>query len=324
MASKEFHMTFSESIAVLIPCYNEEPTIAIVVRKFKSVLPDANVYVYDNNSTDNSFEIAKSSGAFVHKEFLQGKGNVVRRMFSDIEADIYILIDGDDTYDAEKAPTMINHLIEHKLDMVNGKRVTKEKTAYRMGHRFGNALLSNSIQILFGNQITDLLSGYRVFSKRFVKSFPALSLGFEIETEMTIHALDLKMPVAEIETPYYSRPEGSNSKLHTYYDGLRILLTIFNLVKYERPLLFFSFFFSIFFILSISLCAPVFSEYIQTGLVSGMPMALLSSGFMLLAFLCFFTGLILDTVTHGRRESKRMKYLNTSPISYIQGLQIKN
>lgn len=297
-------------IAVMVPCYNEEKTIADVVNKFRAAIPQATVYVYDNNSNDRTVEMALSSGAIVKKELLQGKGNVVRRMFADIEADIYILVDGDGTYNAECAKRMISHLIENQLDMVNGKRVSIEKSAYRKGHRLGNALMSKIVQVLFGNRITDLFSGYRAFSRRFVKSFPALSLGFEIETELTVHALDLRMPVSEVETPYYSRPKGSFSKLNTYSDGLRILLAIFNMVKYERPLAFFLSLFALLFCISMGFFWPVLTEYLNTGLVPRIPTTLLSTALMLLAFLCLLTGLILDNVTQGRRELKRLNYLN--------------
>ena len=298
------------SIAVLIPCYNEEVAIAKVVKDFKAELPQANIYVYDNNSTDDTVAKAKSAGAIVRREKIQGKGNVVRRMFADVEADIYVLVDGDDTYDASSIKQMITLLEDEKLDMVNGARVTDIKEAYRFGHRFGNRLLTKLVQMLFGNEIEDMLSGYRVFSRRFVKSFPALSTGFEIETELTVHALELKMPIAEVKTPYKNRPQGSVSKLHTYRDGFRILKSILTLLKEERPLLFFSTLFIFLFFLSVGLAWPIFIEYLKTGLVPRLPTAVLSTGIMILAFLSLFSGLILDTVTHGRWEIKRMRYLS--------------
>jgi glycosyltransferase involved in cell wall biosynthesis len=296
-------------IAVLVPCMNEEAAIARVVRSFRAALPDADIYVYDNNSTDGTVEAARAAGAVVRAEPLQGKGHVVRRMFSDIEAEVYILVDGDDTYDAASSPAMIARLLEEQLDMVNASREEQNKAAYRPGHRFGNALLTGMVAAIFGNRFNDLLSGYRVFSRRFVKSFPALSTGFEIETELTVHALELRMPVAEVATPYKDRPAGSASKLKTYRDGVRILKTIVNLMKGERPLLFFSMAFGALALLSMVLAYPVIETYRRTGLVPRFPTAILSTGIMLLAFLCLFAGLILDTVTHGRRELKRLRYL---------------
>jgi len=296
-------------IAVLVPCMNEEAAIARVVVNFRAALPDAEIYVYDNNSTDGTIQAARAAGAVVRAEPLQGKGNVVRRMFSDVEADVYVLVDGDDTYDAASSPAMIARLIDDQLDMVNGSREEQNQAAYRPGHRFGNALLTGMVAVIFGNRFSDLLSGYRVFSRRFVKSFPALSTGFEIETELTVHALELRMPVAEIATPYKDRPVGSMSKLKTYRDGVRILKTIVNLMKGERPLLFFSIAFAVLALLALVLVYPVLQTYRETGLVPRFPTAILSTGLMLLAFLCLFAGLILDTVTHGRREVKRLRYL---------------
>jgi glycosyltransferase involved in cell wall biosynthesis len=296
-------------VAVLIPCYNEEIAITQVVQDFKETLPDAAVYVYDNNSKDETRSRALEAGAIVRTEKMQGKGNVVRRMFADIEADIYILVDGDDTYDAGAAPAMIQLLEQETLDMVNGARVTDLRQAYRPGHRLGNKVLTNLVQFLFGKQIDDMLSGYRAFSRRFVKSFPALSTGFEIETELTVHSLELRMPIAEVETYYKDRPEGSISKLNTYRDGFRILKTILMLLKEERPLLFFTWIFFILAMLSLGLAWPILIEYIQTGLVPRFPTAILSTGIMLLAFLSLFSGFILDTITHGRWETKRMAYL---------------
>jgi glycosyltransferase involved in cell wall biosynthesis len=296
-------------IAVLVPCMNEETAVAQVVLGFRTAIPSAVVYVYDNNSTDRTAEIARASGAVVRAEPLRGKGHVVRRMFSDIEADVYILVDGDDTYDASASPVMVRRLLDERLDMVNAARTAQHKTAYRAGHEFGNAILTSMVALLFGNRFHDLLSGYRVFSRRFVKSFPALSTGFEIETELTVHALELQMPIAEIETIYKDRPAGSASKLKTYQDGARILRTIVDLVKGERPLLFFSIGAAILAVLSVCLAIPLFETYGRTGLVPRFPTAILCIGIMLLAFLCFFAGLILDTVTHGRRELKRLHYL---------------
>src|ERR1700724_531317 len=227
-------------IAVLVPCYNEETAVAQVIADFRAALPGAKIYVYDNNSTDHTIEVARAAGAVVRRELHQGKGNVVRRMFTDLDADIYVLVDGDATYDAASAGGMIARLIEERLDMVVGARVDQEQAAYRPGHRAGNLLLTAFVTMVFGSAFTDVLSGYRVFSRRFIKSFPALSGGFEIETELTVHALELGLPVAEIATPYYARPKGSASKLNTWRDGLRILWTIVRLYKSERPLHFFA------------------------------------------------------------------------------------
>ena len=296
-------------VAVLIPCYNEEIAIAKVVRDFRHSLPDATIYVYDNNSTDSTGTMARSAGAVVRREMLQGKGYVVRRMFADIEADIYLLVDGDDTYDANDAPRMVQLLVEEQLDMVNGARVTDIKAAYRPGHRFGNAMLTGMVSRIFGNRVSDMLSGYRVFSRRFVKTFPALASGFEIETEFTVHALELGMAVGDVTTAYRDRPAGSVSKLRTYTDGIRILRTIITLVKEERPLQFFSLIGVVLLIASLGLGLPVIIEYLQTSLVPRLPSAVLATGLILLSFLCFVCGLILDTVTRGRQEGKRLAYL---------------
>ncbi|MGO8952331.1 MAG: glycosyltransferase family 2 protein [Rhodomicrobium sp.] len=303
-------------IAVLIPCYNEEVTIAKVVSDFRSALPAALIYVYDNNSKDRTAELARDAGAIVRKETLQGKGNVMRRMFADIEADVYVLADGDDTYDAPSAPKLISELLQNHLDMVNGLRQTEAKEAYRLGHRFGNMLLTGTVRKLFGDRFLDMLSGYRVLSRRFVKSFPALATGFEIETELTIHALELRMPAAEIPTPYRGRPEGSASKLRTFHDGFRILRTIAVLVKRERPLSFFGGLCAVLVVSALILGAPVVETYFETGLVPRLPTAVLATGLVLLGFLSLTCGLILDTVTHGRRELKRLFYLQHRASGY--------
>jgi len=298
------------TIAVLIPCYNEEAAIGTVVRDFRAALPDATVYVYDNNSADRTVEVAREAGAVVRHEPLQGKGNVMRRMFSDIEADVYVLVDGDDTYHAPSAPMMVRRLWEEQLDMVNGARVTDIVAAYRPGHRLGNKVLTGLVAEVFGHRIHDMLSGYRVFSRRFVKSFPALASGFETETELTVHALELRMPIAEVSAPYKDRPVGSVSKLRTYRDGFRILKTILVLVKEERPLPFFAAIFALLTGISLMLAVPIFITYFSTGLVPRLPTAVLATGTMVLAFLSLTCGLILDTVTHGRREMKRLRYLS--------------
>lgn len=297
------------SIAVLIPCCNEEAAIGRVVRDFQQALPEATIYVYDNNSVDKTVEEAARADAVVCHERLQGKGNVVRRMFADIEADIYVLVDGDATYHAPSAPVMVQTLIEGQYDMVSGQRVTETEAAYRLGHRFGNKLLTLMVSAIFGSRFCDLLSGYRVFSRRFIKSFPALATGFEIETELTVHALELRMPTAEVATPYTSRPVGSESKLRTFRDGLRILGTILTLIKEERPFSFFGVIAASLLGLSLILVAPIFQTYFETGLVPRLPTAILSAGILLLAFISLACGLIVDTITLGRREAKRMRYL---------------
>jgi len=296
-------------VAVLVPCYNEERAIAKVVADFRSALPQATIYVYDNNSTDGTVEAAAKAGAVVRRETHQGKGHVVRRMFNDIEADIYLLVDGDATYDAPSAPAMIAKLTEDRLDMVVASRVDREDAAYRRGHRTGNFMLTSFVAHIFGRAFTDILSGYRAFSRRFVKSFPILSGGFEIETELTVHALELELPVGEIATPYYSRPLGSASKLSTWHDGFRILWTVLRLYRAERPLSLFGAFGIALIIMSIGLAIPIVITYVQEGIVPRLPTAVLSTGLVLLGFLSIACGLILDTVTRGRREAKLIAYL---------------
>lgn len=299
-------------IAILIPCYNESPTIAKVVKDFRRALPEASIYVYDNNSQDDTASTAAEAGAVVRREDMQGKGNVVRRMFRDIEADFYILVDGDDTYDAEIASQMLRLAMEEACDLVNCIRRGTEQEAYRRGHRFGNQMLTGMVRYIFGNRVQDMLSGYKVLSRRFVKSFPALSGGFDIETELTVHALELSMPVAHVEGGYRGRSEGSESKLHTYRDGLRILWLIGILFKHERPLQFFSWIGLVLMLISLALGIPVVLQFLQTGLVIRLPTAVLAMGIMLVAFLSIVTGLILDTVTRGRREAKMLTYLRYS------------
>ncbi len=296
-------------IAVLIPCYNEEVAIAAVVRDFRTALPEAAIYVYDNNSSDRTLDAARSAGAIARTERLQGKGHVIRRMFADIEADAYVLVDGDDTYSAACSPAMVRLLLDDGLDMVNGARVSEATAAYRPGHRFGNAVLTGLVAWIFGGHVSDMLSGYRVFSRRFVKSFPALSGGFETETEFTVHSLELCMPIGELPTPYKKRPAGSTSKLRTYSDGLRILRTIVVLVKEERPLQFFALAAALQMLVAIGLAVPVFVDFIHTGLVPRLPTAVLSTGIALLACLSLTCGMILDSVSRGRKEFKRLSYL---------------
>jgi len=306
-------MKYQPSIAVLVPCHNEELTVVDVVNHFQEALPRCTVYVYDNNSTDNTMGVAKTTSAIVRSEPKKGKGNVVRRMFADIEADIYVLVDGDNTYDASAASTLVNTLLEEHLDMVVGARVEeteKEGEPYRFGHRFGNKLFSSIIAKLFGAQFNDVFSGYRVFSKRFVKSFPAASSGFEIETELTIHCLELRLPSAELPTKYIGRPEGSESKLNSYKDGFRILFRIALLLKVVRPMFFFGILFALLFVGSIGLFTPVLLSYLKTGLVQRFPTAILSMGVMLLAFMSLGCGLILDNVCQSRRSMKRFFYLS--------------
>ncbi|MGJ8622954.1 MAG: glycosyltransferase family 2 protein [Yoonia sp.] len=301
--------TAQPKIAVLIPCYNEAQPIAHVVADFRSALPDADIYVYDNNSTDDTAKVAAEAGAIVRVETQQGKGNVVRRMFADIEADIYVMVDGDNTYEAAAAPALVAKLRDETLDMVSGCRVTEIQEAYRPGHRFGNWMLTSLVAAIFGNRTSDMLTGYRVFSRRFVKSFPALSRGFEIETELTVHALELRMPIADVDTAYIDRLPGSDSKLSTIGDGIRILKMIAMLVKEERPFLMFGGLGLLFALVSLILGAPIVAEFVETGLVPRFPTAILSASIMVIAVLSTMVGVILDTVTVGRREMKRMAYL---------------
>ncbi len=296
-------------VAVLIPCYNEAVAIAGVVRDFRAALPDATVYVYDNNSSDDTRAAARGAGAVVRLETLQGKGHVVRRMFADVDAELYVLVDGDGTYDAHAAPGLIRALREGGLDMVNAARVTDRSAAYRRGHVLGNRMLTGLVAAIFGKRLSDMLSGYRVFSRRFVKSFPALSAGFETETELTVHALELRMPIGELPTRYVERAEGSVSKLHTYRDGMRILRTIVVLMKQERPLAFFSAIAAAMLLVGLALGLPVVAEFFRTRHVPRLPSAVLALGFVLLACLALVCGLILDSVTRGRLEFKRLAYL---------------
>src|SRR6201998_2956687 len=291
----------SPRIAVLVPCYNEEAAVATVVSDFRKALPSAAIYVYDNNSSDRTAEVARAAGAEVRSERRQGKGHVVRRMFADIDADIYVLVDGDATYDAPSAPRLVERLVSDRLDMVVGSRVDQEQAAYRRGHRTGNWLLTSFLASVFGKAFKDILSGYRVFSRRFVKSFPVLSGGFEIETELTVHALELMLPTAEIATPYYARPPGSVSKLNTWRDGFRILGTIFKLYRTERPLHFFGIVGRCLALVAIALSVPLAVTYFETGLVPRLPTAVLSTGLMISALLSVSSGLVLDTATPRRR-----------------------
>ena len=308
MTASELAPTEEPRIAVLIPCYNEEKSVRLVIDGFRAALPRAAIHVFDNRSSDRTSEIARAAGAHVSSVGFPGKGNVVRRAFADVEADVYVLVDGDATYDAAAADALVRKLIDWKLDMVVGTRVAEQTEAYRPGHRFGNSLLTGFVGFIFGRTFSDMLSGYRIFSRRFVKSFPALSQGFEIETE--IHALQLRMPVAEVPTRYLARPEGSASKLRTYSDGWKILMTIVRLFRMERPLAFFSILGAVFAAASIAIAIPIIVTYFQIGLVPRLPTAVLATGLMILAFLSGFCGLILDTVTRGRQEMKRLIYLN--------------
>lgn len=304
-------------IAVILPCYNEEQAIGRVINDFKGVLPEADIHVFDNNSTDRTAEIARLAGARVAHVALKGKGNVVRRMFADVEADIYLMTDGDCTYDVSVARQLLEKLLAENLDMVVGCRVDRgESENYRRGHRFGNRLLTGSVRRIFGGEFSDMLSGYRVFSRRFVKSFPALARGFEIETELTVHALELRMPCGEVDTAYGARPEESESKLSTYRDGFRILKTIGRLYMVERPLSFFSIISLALALAAIGFAIPLLPEYLETGLVPRLPTALLSTGLMLSALLSILCGLLLDNVTRGRQELRRMAYLSIPGVSH--------
>ena len=299
-------------IAVILPCYNEEAAIGATVAGFRAALPDATIFVYDNNSRDRTREAARQAGAIVRTEPMQGKGHVVRRMFADVEADVYVMADGDMTYDPTAAPAMIARLVDEQLDMVVGARADQVQEAYRRGHRFGNAMLTGILARIFGRTFSDILSGYRVFSRRFVKSFPVLSAGFEIETEISVHALELRMPVSEVMTDYGARPAGSASKLSTYRDGWRILRTILTLFRVERPALFFGAIGAMLALVAVLLAIPLGLTYAQTGLVPRLPTAILATGLIIVAALCVFAGLILDTVTRGRREVRRLAYLSLS------------
>ena len=304
------------SIAVMLPCYNEEVAIGEIVRGFRAALPHATIYVYDNNSTDRTAARAKEAGAVVRLEPLQGKGNVIRRMFADVEADIYVLADGDGTYDPKNAPAMIDRLISGHLDMVVGARLgAAGDEAFRTWHRAGNRMLSGLVAALLPNRLTDTLSGYRVFSRRFVKSFPALARGFETETELTIHALELRMPIAEVAIPYAPRPGGSASKLSTWRDGTRIFAVVIFLFKEARPFKFFASVAAALAAIALALAAPLIETYIKTGLVPRLPTAVLITGIMIVAAMSFMCGVILDTVSRGRREAKRMRYLAVPSIA---------
>lgn len=296
-------------IAVILPCYNEEAAIAQTVAAFRAAIPGAAIYVYDNNSADRTVAVAREAGAIVRTERMQGKGNVVRRMFADVDADLYVMADGDATYDAAAAPQMIARMRDEGLDMVVGTRIHEAADAYRRGHVLGNRAMTGLLARLFGRSFTDIFSGYRVFSRRFVKSFPVLSSGFEIETEISVHALELKMPVGEVETRYFARPEGSASKLSTYRDGLRIARTILTLYRIERPMLFFGGIALALAALAVVLAVPLAVTYMETGLVPRLPTAVLATGLAIVAALSSFAGLILDTVVRGRREMRRLAYL---------------
>lgn len=302
-------MNDSLRIAVVLPCYNEEAAIAQTIAGFRAALPGATIFVYDNNSRDRTAELARAAGAVVRNERQQGKGHVVRRMFADVDADVYVMADGDLTYDPRAAPEMVRMLVGEQYDMVVGTRQHEVADAYRGGHVLGNRLFTGLLASLFGRSFTDIFSGYRVFSRRFVKSFPVLSAGFEIETEMSVHALELRMPVGEVETAYGARPEGSASKLSTYRDGWRILKTIGTLYRVERPVLFYGGIGALFWLAAIILAIPLVITYLDTGLVPRFPTAILATGLSIIGVLCFFAGLILDTVTRGRREVRRLAYL---------------
>jgi glycosyltransferase involved in cell wall biosynthesis len=302
-------MTDQPRIAVVLPCYNEEAAIAETVAGFRAALPGATIYVFDNNSSDRTVEIARRAGAVVRSERQQGKGHVVRRMFADVDADIYVMADGDLTYDPKAAPAMVAMLVDEQLDMVVGTRQHDAAEAYRGGHVIGNKVFTGLLSGLFGRSFSDIFSGYRIFSRRFVKSFPVLSAGFEIETEISVHALELRMPVGEVATAYGARPEGSASKLSTYSDGWRILKTIGTLYRIERPVLFYGSIGALLLVAGIILAVPLLLTYLDTGLVPRVPTAILITGMTIIAVLCFFAGLILDTVTRGRREVRRLAYL---------------
>lgn len=302
-------------IAVAIPCLNEEVAVGRVVTEFARALPEAAIFVFDNASEDQTGAVAKAAGATVVNVWARGKGNVVRRIFADIDADIYLLVDGDGTYDAASAPRLVARLVEGGFDMVTGCRVQLDKDAYRRGHAMGNRMFNRFLSFLFGASCRDIFTGYRVLSRRFVKSFPAESTGFEIETELTVHALELKMPIAELETPYRSREEGSSSKLKTYHDGARILWAMIDLYRIERPFAFFGLLGTGCCLLAIVLAIPLFATYLETGLVPRVPTAILATGLVLLGAVSVYSGLLLDTVTRGRRETRTLAYLSVPAVS---------
>jgi glycosyltransferase involved in cell wall biosynthesis len=303
------------SVAVIIPCFNEALTVAKVVRDLRRTLPNARIYVYDNNSTDDTIAQARQAGAIARSERRQGKGNVVRRMFADIDADLYVMVDGDDTYDAAAIPLLIEYAIANNCDMVNGRRMHDGTHTLRWGHESGNRVLSRLVGILFDGELRDMLSGQKVFSRRFAKSFPALTRGFDIETELVVHALEMRIPTGELPVQYKQRPTGSRSKLNTYRDGWRIMSTIVRFMKEDRPLLFFSCFGVLLGAAGIVLSVPLFLTYFETGLVPRIPTAILIVGLMLMSALSFTAGLILDTVTRGRLEMKRLMYLSIPSIA---------
>jgi len=299
----------SARVAVIVPCYNEAITIARVIGDFRAALPDAQIHVYDNNSTDGTADIARAHGAQVRPVGLQGKAQVMRRLFADVDADVYVMVDGDDTYHAASAPRLVEAVLERGADMVVGVRESTAELAYRPGHVLGNRLLTGFLSWLFGRPCKDILSGYRALSRRCVKSFPVLSTGFGIEAELTVHALEMSMPIAEVGTPYKERPEGSVSKLSTWRDGFRVLWTILRLFVAERPLLFYGLVSALLALLSVVLAIPLLATYLDTGLVPRFPTAILATGLGLLSALSLTAGLVLDTVTRGRREQKMLAYL---------------
>lgn len=301
-----------QRIALIVPCYNEEQAIGMVIEQFRTAMPALDIHVFDNASSDCTAEVAQAGGAQVYRVALRGKGNVVRRMFADVEADVYLMVDGDATYDAKSARLLVDKLLDERLDMVVGCRQTPaqaSEAAYRRGHQWGNRMLTGSVVNIFGGHFTDMLSGYRAFSRRYAKSFPAISQGFETETELTVHALELRMPYGEVMTPYGARPEGSVSKLSTYRDGWRILRTIGGLYLAERPFAFFSRLAALMSFMSLALAAPIVLEYLRSGQVPRLPTAVLSATLMLAAMLSLSCGLILDNVTRGRQETRRFAYL---------------
>jgi glycosyltransferase involved in cell wall biosynthesis len=302
-------------VAVLIPCFNEQATISKVVSDFKKLLPESHIYVCDNNSTDATAENARNAGATVLFEGKQGKGSAVRRMFADIDSDVYLMVDGDDTYDANDAENLIKTLINGQYDLVNGKRIESHVDNYRHGHRFGNWLLTSLVGAIFGRSFSDMLSGYKVFSRRYVKSFPAMSTGFEIETELTIHALEMEMATNEVPTKYGNRPVGSNSKLNTYRDGFRILTTIINLMKNEKPFFFYSIISGALLFFGLYLFVPVLLDFMRTGLVLKLPTVVVSVGLFIAALMGFFLAIVQHSIAHSRREFKRLHYLSIPHMS---------
>jgi hypothetical protein len=305
-------------IVAIVPCHNEESAIEQVVTDLKVAIPHMAVFVYDNASTDNTAGVAEAAGAAVRFEPLRGKGNVIRRAMADLDADVFLMIDGDDTYDASAAPEMIRLLLDGPYDQVTGVRTASQRGAYRAGHLLGNRMFNKVVSVIFGRPVTDMLSGYRVFSRRFVKSFPAVSRAFEIETELTVHAINTRVPQAEVAVRFKDRAEGSASKLRTYQDGFKILRMISRLLHHERPLALYSTIAGLIVATAVGISIPVIGEYIETGLVGRFPTAILSASLVVVAFIVLVVGILLDGLRKVRQETTRIAYMATAPPPYLR------